>query len=304
MMMPHQSLDGIRAWMNDEFKPAKTRLQEEGTPEVYSFQVEQGAPSPTLCISQEVFDHHPVDEIIAALDHDHVAAKLRGDGPADEPGPARDGDRQGRVRDAGGSEDGVDRRGAVAEHPLQGRPHDAVVESVAETAERQLVDDLVVDARAGLDRAERVAMLPAPEWSAELHVGEAVRRIADVDARAPGRPDARERSDRVVDDQARPHRPVGAADDDPELGRHDPSEVLRPGEEAEDLIDRPRDGLTGAERVRAGHGLILVQVEPAPAHGAPQVGTMLANSKPIRALPASPRAAAPTARPITRESDA
>ena len=78
MMMPHQSLDGIRAWMNDEFKPAKTRLQEEGTPEVYSFQVEQGAPSPTLCISQEVFDHHPVDEIIAALDHEHVAAKLRG----------------------------------------------------------------------------------------------------------------------------------------------------------------------------------------------------------------------------------
>jgi hypothetical protein len=79
MTVPQQSLDGIQAWMNDQFKPAKTRLQEEGTPEVYSFQVEQGAPSPTLCISQEVFDHHPLDKIIAALDHDHVAAKLRRD---------------------------------------------------------------------------------------------------------------------------------------------------------------------------------------------------------------------------------
>ena len=79
MTVPQQSLDGIRAWMNEAFKPAKTRLQEEGTPSVYRFQVEQGAPSPTLWISQEVFEHHPVDEIIAALDHDHVAAKLRSD---------------------------------------------------------------------------------------------------------------------------------------------------------------------------------------------------------------------------------
>ncbi len=79
MTVPQQSLDGIRAWMNQEFKPAQTRLQEEGTPNVYRFQVEQGAPSPTLWISQEVFDHHPVDEIVAALDHDHVAAKLRSD---------------------------------------------------------------------------------------------------------------------------------------------------------------------------------------------------------------------------------
>src|SRR3972149_116286 len=68
--------------------------------------------------------------------------------------------------------------GAVGDHPLRGRPQEVVVESVAETAERQLVDDLVVDARAGLDRAERVAMLPAPEWSAELHVGEAGGRVA------------------------------------------------------------------------------------------------------------------------------
>ena len=79
MTVSQQSLDGIRAWMNEAFKPAKTRLQEEGTPSVYRFQVEQGAPSPTLWISQEVFEHHPVDEIIAALDHDHVAAKLRSD---------------------------------------------------------------------------------------------------------------------------------------------------------------------------------------------------------------------------------
>ncbi len=79
MTAPQQSLDGIRAWMNQQFTPAKTKLQEEGTPNVYRFQVEQGAPSPTLFISQEVFNHHPIQEIIAALDHDHVAAKLRSD---------------------------------------------------------------------------------------------------------------------------------------------------------------------------------------------------------------------------------
>ena len=79
MTVPQPLLDSVRAWMNDAFKPAKTRLQEEGTPAVVVFQVQQGAPSPTLCISQEVFDHHPLDEIVAALNHDHVAAKLRRD---------------------------------------------------------------------------------------------------------------------------------------------------------------------------------------------------------------------------------
>jgi hypothetical protein len=79
MTVLQQALHGIQAWMDETFKPAKTRLREEGTPNVYRFEVEQGAPSPTLVISQEVFDHHPVDEIIAALDHDHVAARLRSD---------------------------------------------------------------------------------------------------------------------------------------------------------------------------------------------------------------------------------
>ena len=79
MTGPQLSLDGIRAWMDEAFKPAKTRLQEEGTPSVYRFRVEQGTPSPTLWISSEVFEHHSVDEIIAALAHDHVAAKLRSD---------------------------------------------------------------------------------------------------------------------------------------------------------------------------------------------------------------------------------
>ena len=72
-----QSLHVIQAWMNEAFKPGKTRLREEGAPNVYRFEVEQGAPSPALWIPQEVFEHHPVDEIIAALDRDHVAARLR-----------------------------------------------------------------------------------------------------------------------------------------------------------------------------------------------------------------------------------
>ena len=79
MTVPQQALDGIRAWMNEAFGPAKTRLREEGPPNVYGFEVEQGTPSPTLWIPQEVFHHHAVDEIIAALDHDHIAAKLRSD---------------------------------------------------------------------------------------------------------------------------------------------------------------------------------------------------------------------------------
>lgn len=79
MTVLQQSLHGIQAWMNEAFKPGKTRLREEGTPSVYRFEVEQGAPSPALWISQEVLQHHPVDEILAALDHDHVAARLRSD---------------------------------------------------------------------------------------------------------------------------------------------------------------------------------------------------------------------------------
>jgi hypothetical protein len=79
MTVLQQSLHAIQAWMNEVFKPGKTRLREEGTPNVYRFEVEQGAPSPALWISQEVVDHHPVSEIIAALDHDHVAARLRSD---------------------------------------------------------------------------------------------------------------------------------------------------------------------------------------------------------------------------------
>jgi hypothetical protein len=47
MTAPQQSLDGIRVWMAEQFKPAQTKLQEEATPEVYCFHVEQGAPSPT-----------------------------------------------------------------------------------------------------------------------------------------------------------------------------------------------------------------------------------------------------------------
>jgi hypothetical protein len=79
MTVLQQALHGIQSWMNEAFKPGKTRLQQEGTPNVYRFEVEQGWPSPALWISQEVFDHHPVDEIVAALEHDHVAARLRSD---------------------------------------------------------------------------------------------------------------------------------------------------------------------------------------------------------------------------------
>src|SRR3970282_754719 len=57
-----------------------------------------------------------------------AAAKLGGDGPAHEPCPASNGDRQGVIGDAGGGEDGVDRRGPVAEQPLQGRPDEEIVE--------------------------------------------------------------------------------------------------------------------------------------------------------------------------------
>lgn len=65
--------------MIQQFRPAKTQLHEEGTPTVYRFQVGQGSPSPTLWVSQEVLDHHTVEEILAALDRHHIAAKLRSD---------------------------------------------------------------------------------------------------------------------------------------------------------------------------------------------------------------------------------
>ena len=74
-----QALDRIRNWMNQQFKPAKTQVQEEGSSKVYRYQVEQGSLSPTLWIPQAVFDQYPAEDIVAALDQHHVAARLRSD---------------------------------------------------------------------------------------------------------------------------------------------------------------------------------------------------------------------------------
>lgn len=73
------SLDRMVQWMREQFPPGKTRVTEERGAEAYLFRVEQGAPSPSLLISQPVLHHYRVEEIIAALERDHVAARLRSD---------------------------------------------------------------------------------------------------------------------------------------------------------------------------------------------------------------------------------
>ncbi len=74
-----QSLDGVLQWMRAQFRPAKTKVTEDRSAEAYLFRVEQGAPSPSLLVSQAVFHHHGVEEIITALERSHVAARLRSD---------------------------------------------------------------------------------------------------------------------------------------------------------------------------------------------------------------------------------
>ena len=73
------SLDRMAQWMREQFPRAKTRVTEDHSAEAYLFRVEQGAPSPCLLISQAVFHHYGVEEIIAALGRHHVAARLRSD---------------------------------------------------------------------------------------------------------------------------------------------------------------------------------------------------------------------------------
>lgn len=73
------SLHRMVEWMREQFPPAETRVTEDRTAEAYLFRVEQGAPSPSLLISQAVFHHHSVEDIIAALERDHAAARLRSD---------------------------------------------------------------------------------------------------------------------------------------------------------------------------------------------------------------------------------
>lgn len=72
-----QSLDRIRQWMDQQFKPAKIAVQDECSPAGFQYRVEQGFPSPTLFVPKDVLDAHPAEDIIAALNRHHVAERLR-----------------------------------------------------------------------------------------------------------------------------------------------------------------------------------------------------------------------------------
>ena len=71
-------LNSIHQWMEQEFKPAQITVQESSLGS-FRYHVEQGSPSPALYVPKDVLDAYPVDDIIAALNHDHVAARLRSD---------------------------------------------------------------------------------------------------------------------------------------------------------------------------------------------------------------------------------
>jgi hypothetical protein len=72
-----QSLDCIRQWMDQQFKPARIAVQDAVSPAGFRYQVEQGFPSPTLYVPQQVLEAHPAEDIIAALNRHHVAERLR-----------------------------------------------------------------------------------------------------------------------------------------------------------------------------------------------------------------------------------
>src|SRR4029079_4087164 len=101
-------------------------------------------------------------------------------------GPSGHGDGPARVGPAL-SEDRADRRGAVAEDPLELVADHEPVGQVAERAQPRLVLDVVADDRgpAVLDRLEPMGVLPAPVRTLRLDVDEAVRRIDVADLGDP-----------------------------------------------------------------------------------------------------------------------
>ena len=74
-----QSVDGVLDWMQTQFRPARTTATEDRIGRVCVFRVEQGSPSPTLIIPNEVLHRYSTAEITAALDRFHVPARLRSD---------------------------------------------------------------------------------------------------------------------------------------------------------------------------------------------------------------------------------
>ncbi len=54
MTTPQDALDGVRGWMEAHFPAAPTTVEKNGTAEVYVFEVEQHAPSPTLLVADRL----------------------------------------------------------------------------------------------------------------------------------------------------------------------------------------------------------------------------------------------------------
>src|SRR5215203_77632 len=128
----------------------------------------------------------------------------------------------------------------VLEHPFQTGTDEPAAEPPAKRAQRQLVDDPVLEpAGARPGRLHPVLVLPAGERSADLHVAEASPGHASLDARYPGygeRPQTDDEPDLgALLDRALPRHL------DPLPGRDEALESLRPGVPAEHLVGRGVD---------------------------------------------------------------
>ena len=186
--------------------------------------------SPDVGGSQlDVIGQRPPGGLAPGSEDDHAlpaTAELHRDGGADEARPSghRHGPRGG-CRSIDRFEDRANSVGPEGKDGTQLRLHDEMVRDAAEWTERKLVLDMVIDARAAVDRRERVAMCPATVGTLQLDVGEGPRRIHGLDPGPPVKRNARHRMDCVLDQLALVHGLRSRPHPETERGRRDSAQV-------------------------------------------------------------------------------
>ena len=74
---PEARVRDIRAWLGEQVRPAHVAVSMDGTGKIRTFRI----GSTALLVTQEVLEHHPAPEIIAALTAHAVPQRLRDQAP-------------------------------------------------------------------------------------------------------------------------------------------------------------------------------------------------------------------------------